>query len=216
MPRGQGGGPKTPEGKARSSRNAIKHGIRAPHPFIIEGLESPQEWEALKAAVIESWQPVGGYELELATNVAWGHWRLRRCRRYENAVLGRQVEETEAELQHADAYEDELPDGAPLPEIDPRRLLHNQHLRLIPDGWSIDRMLRNESHVRKALSQDIQELELQQARRRGERPPFNRVQFTFGPSLAPPRTTTPHSLQELNRGLALAERSLPSRAARDQ
>jgi hypothetical protein len=134
MARGQGGGPKTAEGKARSSRNAVKHGVRSPHPFIIEGVESPEEWEEFKLGIIESWQPVGMQELELAINVAFGHWRLRRCRLNENALLSKQVYETEYELQQADADDDEdydeddgggeddLPEPVPLPVIDPETL----------------------------------------------------------------------------------------------
>ena len=36
-------GPKTPEGKARSSRNALKHGLRA-RDFVLLPEEDPQEW----------------------------------------------------------------------------------------------------------------------------------------------------------------------------
>lgn len=196
MARGQGGGPKTAEGKARSSRNAVKHGVRSPHPFIIEGVESPEEWEEFKLGIIESWQPVGMQELELAINVAYVHWRLRRCRLVENAQISKQVAETEYELQQADARDDEeddeddgrgeddLPEPAPLPAIDPERLLYHQHLKLIPDGWSMDRLFRDEAFVRKALSQDMHELELHQARRRGERTPIARVVFNSDPSAA--------------------------------
>ncbi len=176
-------GPKTKAGKQRVSRNAVKHGIRSPHPFIIEGLESPEEWEELKLGIIESWQPVGMQELELAINVAWNHLKLRRCRLVENAQISKQVEETEWELQREDALEDDLPDGAPLPAIEPERLIHHQHLRLIPGGWSMDPMFRNEAFVRKALSQDMRELEVLQARRQGERPPLAaRVVFSSDPS----------------------------------
>ena len=184
MARGEGGGPKTAEGKARSSRNAVKHGFRSPHPFIIEDLESPEEWEEFKLGIIESWQPVGTQELELAINVAWDHWKLRRCRLHENAVLSKQVEETEYELQQEDASEDDLPEDAPLPAIDPERLVHHQHTKVIPDGWSMDRMLRYEAFVRKALGQDRQELEVHQARRMGMRTPLARVVFNSDPSAA--------------------------------
>ena len=197
-------GPKTPEGKARSSRNAVKHGIRSPHPFIIEGVESPEEWEELKLGIIESWQPVGMQELELAINIAWDHWNLRRCRFQQNAQLTKQAEEVEWELQHEDDDEDDdageeddqdegmpssgakgdVTEGIPLPEIDPERLLRHQHLHLIPDGWSVDRLLRIEAFVRKALSQDKHQLEVHQARRRGEHTPLARVVFNSDPSAA--------------------------------
>jgi len=177
-------GPKTARGKKAVSRNAVKHGLRSPHPFIIEELESAKEWEEFKLGIIESWQPVGMQELELAINIAFGHWKLRRCRVCENALLGKQVEETESELQQEDADEDDLPEGTPLPEIDPERLLANQQLKVIPDVSSIDHLLRYEAFVRKALAQDMHELEVHQARRRGERTPIARVVFNSDPSAA--------------------------------
>jgi hypothetical protein len=187
---GEGGGPKTPKGKAISSRNATKHGIRSPHPFIIEGLESPEEWEEFKLGIIESWQPVDMQELEHAINIAFDHWKLRRCRVYENALLSKQVDETEYELQLEDADDDGLPEGALLPAIEPERLVHHQHLQVIPNGWSMDRILRYEAQARKTLSQDTHMLEVQQARRRGERTPLARVEFNSGPSFAPSSRST--------------------------
>jgi hypothetical protein len=223
MARGDGGGPKTAEGKARSSRNAVKHGIRSPHPFIIEGLESPEEWEEFRLGIIESWQPVGMQELELAINVAWDHWKLRRCRRHENALLGKQVEETEYELQQEDAADDEdegddgeggeLPEPAPLPEIDPERLLANQQLKVIPDGWSMDSILRYEAQVRKALNQDMNMLEVQQARRQGERTPLARVEFNSGPTFVRRRDSANDipAFQIAHTRLRLAEHQLAER-----
>ena len=224
MARGERGGPKTPEGKARSSRNAVKHGIRSPHPFIVEGQESAEEWEEFKLGIIESWQPVGMQELELAINVAWDHWKLRRCRRQENALLSKQVEETEYELQQEDALEDDLPEGAPLPAIDPKRLVDNQHLKLIPGAGSVDHVLRYEAQVRKALNQDMTMLEVHQARRRGERTPLARVVFTSGSTFtkpARPRRTTAADiagLQEIKATVRLAEIGLAERklAAREE
>jgi hypothetical protein len=48
----------------------------------------------------------------------------------------------------------------------------------------MDRLLRYEAFVRKALSQDMHELEVHQARRHGERTPFARVVFNSDPSAA--------------------------------
>jgi hypothetical protein len=48
----------------------------------------------------------------------------------------------------------------------------------------MDRMLRYEAFVRKAISQDKNELDVQQARRRGERTPLARVVFNSDPSPA--------------------------------
>ena len=83
----------------------------------------------------------------------------------------------------------DVTEGIPLPEIDPERLLRHQHLHLIPDGWSVDRLLRIEAFVRKALSQDMHQLEVLQARRRGEQTPLARVVFNSDPSAAKVRNS---------------------------
>ena len=45
-------GPKSPEGKARSAQNALKHGFRA-QKYIVLPSEDAAEFEALEAALIE-------------------------------------------------------------------------------------------------------------------------------------------------------------------
>jgi hypothetical protein len=177
MPRGAGGGPKTPEGKARSSKNATKHGLTSPHPFIIEGLESPEEWEEFKLGYIQDLQAEGVPQTELAVNIAWGHWKLRRARLYENAIVSEQVDDEvpspDDDEEDEDGYDDE--------EIDPEVLIRNQHARLLP-GLGMDRLLRYQSQVRKDISQDTHSLEILQARRRGEPMPIKRVLVTTGHS----------------------------------
>jgi hypothetical protein len=63
--RGQGGGPKTVRGKAASSRNSIKHGLRSDAPVIPE-LESFDEWERHRAGTIASFAPEGYSETDFA------------------------------------------------------------------------------------------------------------------------------------------------------
>jgi hypothetical protein len=225
MTRGQGGGPKTPEGKARSSRNALRHGLRSNQRFIIEDFESPEEWEEFRLGIIESWQPVGILETELAVNIAYGFWKLRRCRTAENARLSEQIDETEGDLQENDAWEDDLPDDAPRPPIDPERLVANQQLRVIPDRDAIDHLLRYEASVRKSLSQDMRDLEVQQARRQGERTPLHRLEVSSnsGPAFANPRRVTSADIPGLKIAQArirmaeigLAERKLAARKSAD-
>jgi hypothetical protein len=55
-------GPKTPEGKARSSRNAIKHGLLA-QQILIDDDDDPNEkqedFDQLLQGLIEDYQPSG-------------------------------------------------------------------------------------------------------------------------------------------------------------
>lgn len=80
------GGPSTPRGKATVARNAIRHAVCATAP-VIPGLERPEDWEAHRAGIRASLQPVGPLETELAERVALLLWRLRRVARFETAAI---------------------------------------------------------------------------------------------------------------------------------
>jgi hypothetical protein len=90
-------GPKTPEGKARSAQNALKHGMRA-LTFVVLPDESAVEFAALEAALVAELAPEGALQLVLARRVASAAWRLARAdrmevelfeqRRWDNAGLG--------------------------------------------------------------------------------------------------------------------------------
>jgi hypothetical protein len=75
-------GPKTREGKARSSQNALKHGLRA-QKHVVLPKEDATEFEALEAAMIEELAPVGAVQTVLARRVAVAAWRLDRADRIE-------------------------------------------------------------------------------------------------------------------------------------
>jgi hypothetical protein len=86
-------GPKTVQGKARSARNALKHGMRAAKYVVL-----PDEFAGLEAAIIEELAPVGALQTALARRVAVAAWRLARAdhievelfaeRRWANGGLG--------------------------------------------------------------------------------------------------------------------------------
>src|SRR5438552_8417206 len=75
-------GPNTERGKAASSLNAVKHGLRSNAPVIPE-VESFEDWDRHRAAIVASWEPEGGFETFLAERVASLSWRLNRVPRYE-------------------------------------------------------------------------------------------------------------------------------------
>jgi len=179
-------------------------------PVVLKGVETIEAWEEFKNGIVESWQPVNTYELEIAESIAFNLWRRRRCRMHETMVLNRQVAEVEAELQQSDADDD---DEEAWPEIEPERLRAHQRVKLIPDGWSIDRILRYDTQVNKDLYQDVHELEVRQAHREGERPPLTRVDFNSAPGLLPrrPAADASSALQQVNESLRHTERGLAAR-----
>src|SRR5262245_21582907 len=84
-------GPRTVEGKERSSQNALRHGLRSELP-VLPG-ERAEDWEAHRAGIVQSLAPAGALEAELAGRVALCLWRLRRVAAYETGVTAVGLEE---------------------------------------------------------------------------------------------------------------------------
>jgi hypothetical protein len=78
----QSTGPRTPKGKARSSLNAVQHGLLAIAP-VLTHVETTEAWEAHRDAVVASLEPVNHLEALLVERVALQAWRLGRVARHE-------------------------------------------------------------------------------------------------------------------------------------
>jgi hypothetical protein len=79
-------GPKTPEGKARSAQNALRHGLCA-EEFVVLHDEDEQAFEALEASVLEELAPQGALQRFLAGRIVRAAWRLERAERIEIELL---------------------------------------------------------------------------------------------------------------------------------
>jgi hypothetical protein len=88
-------GPKSPEGKARSRFNAIKHGLKAKLP-VLPG-EDPQQYQGLLDAWIADFQPRNDVEQSLIERAVTITWQLDRAERAEAARLSRIIREAPAE-----------------------------------------------------------------------------------------------------------------------
>jgi hypothetical protein len=87
-PRKKQPGPKTLQGKARSSRNAMGFGIHSPAP-LIPG-ESREEWEKHRAGMLASVEPANYLETFLAERMVSASWVLmNRVTAYEVAEFTR-------------------------------------------------------------------------------------------------------------------------------
>jgi hypothetical protein len=83
-------GPKTPEGKARSAQNALKHGMRAQQCIVLPG-ERASAFEAFEAALMEELAPEGALQAVLAQRVVAASWRLARAERLEAELFARNM-----------------------------------------------------------------------------------------------------------------------------
>ncbi len=78
-------GPKTADGKARASRNAVRHGLTA--ETVIKLLEDPDDYRAFEQAVTADYDAETAVERELVLRLASLLWRLRRATSIETGLL---------------------------------------------------------------------------------------------------------------------------------
>jgi hypothetical protein len=78
-------GPRTPEGKAKSSGNAVKLGLFTIHDLVRPGQEA--EHRELSAALWQDLQPEGALQEALAVEIIRATWRLQRCAHVESGLL---------------------------------------------------------------------------------------------------------------------------------
>jgi hypothetical protein len=83
-------GPVTLEGKAKSSQNAMKHGL-AGGPTVLPH-ESQQEFDELHADLIHNFRPANSVERDLVHEIVCSRWRLGRIQRMECALMSQAVE----------------------------------------------------------------------------------------------------------------------------
>lgn len=74
-------GPRTEEGKQRSSFNALKHGIYS-HQVVLDN-ESPEEFMKLLRAYRDQFQPTDQLEADLIQDLADARWRIMRMKQQE-------------------------------------------------------------------------------------------------------------------------------------
>ncbi len=157
-------GPRTPEGKAKVSQNAVKHGLLAEHS-VVRG-EDPEAFEAFRAEMLAELAPVGVLETMLAERVVGLSWRLRRAERFqnqafdylylvENADPSYQVSKTQRRL--AEAEQDNLVSGQVI-------------VRDFADGKTFERLLMYERRIEQSLYRAMAELERLRKLRRCEPP----------------------------------------------
>lgn len=172
-------GPKTKEGKAVVSRNAVKHGVLSTTPVL--DIEDPAEWDTHLRGMIESLQPEGHHETVLVHNIATYQWRKSRVVRYETEMISLYTDyEPEREiLQLANAKSSREAVGL-LREAnrDRRQFIA---ARLIPGEMTGPMIMRYEAHLHRLYIQTLHELEAAQTRRKGGTSPLARIDVTGAP-----------------------------------
>jgi hypothetical protein len=78
-------GPRTAEGKKRSSQNATRHGLAG--RVVVLPTEDLDEYSRFAKGVIASLTPETAEEIACAQTIADGYWRLKRVRTFEDTIL---------------------------------------------------------------------------------------------------------------------------------
>jgi len=86
-------GPKTPDGKVRSSQNAIRHGLLA-RSVVMEN-ESAADFDTVRREMFDYFQPQASVEVALVEEMAAAFWKLRRLWAIETAALNNELKNHE-------------------------------------------------------------------------------------------------------------------------
>lgn len=86
-------GPKTEEGKRRSSQNALRHGLTA--ETVIESMEDQDDYRSFEAAVTAEYEAETVIERELVLRLSGLLWRLRRAGAIETGLMRIEGQETQ-------------------------------------------------------------------------------------------------------------------------
>jgi hypothetical protein len=79
-------GPTSPEGRARSSMNALRHGLTA--RVVVLPSEDMDAYQAFSKEIVDSLDPQTPVERQFAQTIADNQWRVNRIRSIEDGMLG--------------------------------------------------------------------------------------------------------------------------------
>ena len=79
-------GPTSPEGRARSSMNALRHGLTA--RVVVLPSEDMAAYQAFAKEIVDSLDPQTPVERQFAQTIADNQWRINRIRSIEDGMLG--------------------------------------------------------------------------------------------------------------------------------
>jgi len=171
-------GPRTDEGKATVSQNAVKHGLFAAEAVI--SVEDPADYQLYRDEFLAELLPIGMMESMLAERIVSLAWRLRRAERMQNEVFDDMIERNVTNPSAVESRKDDCYDEGIQPD-DPR--FASDHLalgRIATRDWAncstLDRLLLYERRIENSLYKTINRLKQYQVIRQVEKGDANRQQ----------------------------------------
>jgi hypothetical protein len=166
-------GPKTSRGKEKVSQNALVFGINSDRP--VTKIEVPEHWDYHVRKTIKSLGAKGYMEHRLAARVALYEWRLDRINNFETAAINKNLDGLVRDL--VDLRESRARSGLE-PKITADDAEHLMPLRVLPQKYDLEKVMRYETHLHRQRNQTLHELQALQALRRGEQAPLARLDIT--------------------------------------
>jgi hypothetical protein len=167
-------GPRTVEGKRRSSKNAIKHGIFSKHLFLED--ECRADFDNLHRDLCEDFQPKGVMEGLLVEQLAILFLRWRLILTAESAMIARSPA---SELESINGEKGRLKEDLEQIELASKNFSHfSPRTPLLPSLAELDLIVRYESHLIRVFDRKLSQLQgLQRARRCGPPTPAIKIDF---------------------------------------
>ena len=137
-------GPRTPQGKSRSSQNARTHGLTAAE--LIIGTEDREQFEAMLAGFQSDVAPQGAIQQTLFDSLVAAAWKLRQIRRMETELCSR-----------ADTLLDLLHDNELQSKLDRLARHHSRIERTFHRSLKELKVLQTEQAIRRLLPAEIHE-----------------------------------------------------------
>src|SRR5882724_428663 len=166
-------GPKSAEGKKKSSRNSLQHGCTASHTLIL-ACEDPKDFERMVEKYDTMYKPVTLEEQDLVAEMCSARWRIRRATGIETALIDCEMVTEEPKLKQKFAT------------VDTGMVLSAAFRSLADESHSMDLLTRYESRLRRIHKQaHAMLLRLRQERQSEPAPPAPPPVPAPAPDLAP-------------------------------
>jgi hypothetical protein len=175
-------GPKTPQGKARSSQNALRHGLTADYNVL--PTESLDDFQILHQSHIDRYHPADAVEMELVQTMAIARWRLRRIGIIESGMFENEIERSRVHLDQLCVH------------LHDDNRLAMAFRNLANEGKALTLLLRYESSLNRTFERALKQLADLQSQRVQNEPTEPIIEKVHQPSLRSPilsmETTGPY------------------------
>src|SRR5437660_11707164 len=133
-------GPKSAEGKKKSSRNSLRHGCTASHTLIL-ACENPKDFERMVEKYDTTYKPVTLEEQDLVAEMISARWRIRRATGIQTNLIDCEMVTDEPKLKLKFA------------EVDCGMVLASAFRSLADESHSMTMLNRYESRLRRIHKQ---------------------------------------------------------------